>query len=124
MSYILLQDYDGIRKPVYYGGRKFRGAEQRYGVRDQECLAIDEACKFYKPYVQSTHFTIQTDHRNLLYLKAVTPEQRRLYNYAVRLNTYDFELEHHAGSSMHDADHMSRHSLPIDTEQNNDDDNY
>ena len=124
ISYILLQDHDGVRKPVYYGSRKLRDAELNYDTRDKECLAIDQACKFYRPYIQGNHFTVQTDHRNLMYLKQAKPEQRRLYNMALRLNALNFSMEHHPGVTMHDADHLSRHPLQAETTPGSDDDDY
>ena len=106
------QIHGGIRRPIAYFSRKTVGAERTsYGVRDLECLAVQWGCRKCREYVQGSHFTLETDHSNLLYLKQATPDQRRLYNYACELSALNFTLKHVAGESLHDADCLSRNAI-------------
>ena len=106
------QIYGGVRHPIAHFSRKTVGAEQTsYSVRDLECLAVQWGCRKYREYVQGSHFTLETDHRNLLYLKQATPDQCRLYNYACKLSALNFTLKHVAGESLHDADCLSRNTI-------------
>jgi reverse transcriptase-like protein len=58
---------DGLWRPVAFFSKQFKGAELRYGTPDQEMMAIVEAFKHWRHYLEGSSHPIEvlTDHRNL-----------------------------------------------------------
>jgi hypothetical protein len=64
MACTVSQLYDGVRKPVAFFSRKFRGAELNYGVRGKECKACQFGCRKSREHTQGGHFYLITDYRS------------------------------------------------------------
>ncbi|GAA5988531.1 hypothetical protein JCM11641_003305 [Rhodosporidiobolus odoratus] len=60
---------DGRLYPVAFRSRKFDAAELNYEVHDKELLAIIDACRAFRPYLEYAHVptTVYSDHANLQY---------------------------------------------------------
>ena len=58
-----------------------------------------------------THFKIVTDHSSLRWLINLKDLDGKLARWAVKLQAYDFEIEHQPGSKHINADSLSR--LPM-----------
>ena len=70
----LLQEYDGIKHPVFYDTRKLIQREQNYSVGERDTLAIIWAvCKFHR-FLNGQHFTLESGHRPLEYLQSSHPK--------------------------------------------------
>lgn len=64
----LLQEKDGVRRPVGFFSKKLNQAEINYDIHDKEMLAVVSGVKFWAPELKATgSFTIWTDHKNLEY---------------------------------------------------------
>jgi hypothetical protein len=50
--------------------RKFNNAQLKYGVTDQELLAILEACKNFKQIIHGCNIIVHTNHKNLTFSTA------------------------------------------------------
>ena len=120
----LCQVQDGKRRPIAYFSRKTVGPELNYDTRNLECLGVKWGCDKCREWIQGSHFILETDHRNLLYLKQARPEQRRLFNYALALSSLNFTLKHVPGISLADADCLSRNPLQDKSEPDSDDDDF
>ena len=60
---------DGKKRPVAYYSRKMTGPELNYDVHDKELLAVVEAFRTWRVYLEGAKDPVQvfTDHKNLLY---------------------------------------------------------
>ena len=105
------QVYDGVRLPIAFFSRKFRGAELNYGVRGKECKAIQFGVRKCREYTQGSHFFLITDHKNLLFMKSATPTDVRIWTAALELSQHCFTLVHAAGTTLVGPDTLSRAAL-------------
>ena len=74
-----LRTDDGEIRPVAFYARTLTGAELNYDTHDKELLAIFEAFKTWRHYLESPHHTIDviTDHKNLEYFSTTKTLSRR-----------------------------------------------
>ena len=64
----LIQERDGVRRPVGFFSQKLNKAEINYDIHDKEMLAVISCLKFWSPELKAcSPFTIWTDHKNLEY---------------------------------------------------------
>jgi site-specific DNA-cytosine methylase len=108
-----MQEIDGVRRIICCASRKYNCHECNYDVRRKECLCNVYAVRKFREYLQGNHFTLETDHRNLLWLSKVEPQTQQLYRWALELSTLDYTVKHVPGSSLKDADMLSRAPLPV-----------
>ena len=104
----LLQECDGINRPVAYFSRKLNSAEINYTVTEREALAIVAAVKHFSHYIFGYKCQIFTDHAPLRFLfenKATVP---RITRWAVLLSQFDFEIIYVSGKLHHLPDSLSR----------------
>ena len=66
--------------------------ETRYSAVELECLAVVEGVKHFRVYVTGVPFSIQTDHRCLVYLDRLKDESSRLTRWALSLQPYDYTI--------------------------------
>ena len=86
-------------RPIAYCSKKLLPRETRYSTVEKECLAI-------KLGVEA--FTIQTDHRSLVWLNKLKVKKARLTRWSLALQAYTFNVVHGAGSTNGNADALSR----------------
>ena len=64
----LVQEKEGVRRPVGFFAQKLDKAEINYDIHDKEMLAVVSYLKFWAPELKIYGpFTIWTDHKNLEY---------------------------------------------------------
>ena len=90
---------DDKERPVRYASRALQAPESKWTTHEQELLAVIWACETFHRYVWGRKFVIQTDHANLQWLQAVSPQKSRLARWAMRLAEYDLELQHRSGKN-------------------------
>ena len=105
---------DGQDQPVAFYSRRLKGAETRYTVTEQGCLAVVEAIRHFRVYLLGATFHVVTDHSSLRYLDRMRDENGRLARWAPSLQPYIFEVIHRPGKHHVNADGMSRQALPTD----------
>lgn len=108
IGYVLLQEENGVRFPVYFGSRTLNQAERNYSVTEKECLSIVEAVKKFKQYIEFSHFTIETDHQALSWLMKLKEPAGRLARWALQLQGLKFDVKYKAGKLNRTADALSR----------------
>jgi RNase H-like domain found in reverse transcriptase len=92
--------------------------EQNYHAQEQEFLAIVEALRHWRSYLQGQTFLVQTDHASLQYLITqdhLTPRQVR---WLERLIGFDFKIVHISGKINIVADALSRSPKDIPSRDN------
>ena len=62
-------------------------------------------------YLIGREFTIQTDHRSLVWLNKLKEKNARLTRWSLALQAYTFNVVHRAGSANGNADALSRAAL-------------
>ena len=60
----ILQEMDGVWKPVEFASRSLNTAEMRYVQIDKEALAICWACEKFHYYLGGRKFKVETDHNH------------------------------------------------------------
>ncbi len=92
--------------------RGLTGAEKNYSVPELECLAVVWAIKKFGHYIEFMHFTIETDHQALKWLRNLREPGGRLARWALQLQGLDFSIQYRKGSTNQAADALSRN--PVD----------
>ena len=97
----LSQSEDGKRgKPVAFHSRKMTPAEQNYDIHDKELLAIMDAFKHWRHYLQGTKHEVSviTDHKNLTAFTTTKALNRRQVRWAEELASYNFKITYQKGT--------------------------
>lgn len=105
---VLLQEEDGLRKPVAYASRKLIDAETRYSTIERECLAIVWAVSKFSRYLYGRKFVVLTDHKPLQFLKTSKQMNNRLMRWSLALQPFNFEILPIKGSENCGPDFLSR----------------
>ena len=81
-----------------------------YDIHDKELLAVVEAFKQWRVYLEGSKYPTQvyTDHKNLLYWTSTKQLNRRQVRWAETLASYDFRINHVRGTENGRADALSR----------------
>ena len=101
-------DEDGQEHPIAYGSRILRGPELKYAAVEGECFAVVHFVEHFRPYLYGSDFTVFMDHWALMWLMTTTHKNARLARWALKLQEYDFKVQHRKGSQNANADAMSR----------------
>jgi hypothetical protein len=90
---------DGDIHPVAFHSRSMQPAEVNYEIYDKELLAIFEAFKVWRPYLEGARHTILvlSDHKNLEYFATTKQLTRRQARWSEFLSTFNFTIRYRAG---------------------------
>ena len=105
-------------KPLAYFSRTLNSAERNYSTIEKELLAIIESTKHFRPYLFGRKFTLETDHKPLVWLDKLKEPNSRLIRWRIKLSEYDYEIAYKRGKENHVADALSR--IEINFNENND----
>jgi len=118
LGYVLSQiDETGQRRVIAYAGRSLKAHELRYSATDLEMAAVIQAITTWHPYLANQHFTIETDHISLKYLKDLKLGNSRLIRWSLLLSMYQYDIRHVSGKSNTLADCLSRRSYDKETDE-------
>ena len=102
-------DSNGIEKPIAFASRTFSESEKKWTVMERECLAIVWAITDqFHCYVFGSTFTVRTDNKPLKWLQTLRMPTPRIARWILKLQKYDYEIVHRAGSANRVADALSR----------------
>ena len=99
---------DGLveERPIAFVSKAFNATEQKWSTIEQEGFAIFHCIQKLDHYLMGRQFTVETDHRNLVYMaNSATP---KVVRWRLRLAEYDFVVQHIAGVDNVVADGLSR----------------
>ena len=105
---VILQEYEGILKPVCYAGKKLNASEIKYSVIEKECYAIVWGINRFKEFLYGKEFVLQTDHMPLKYLSNMKNKNDRLYRWILSMQSYSFRIEYFKGKENVCSDMLSR----------------
>jgi RNase H-like domain found in reverse transcriptase/Integrase zinc binding domain len=99
-------------RPVAFASRKLKGAETRYTVTEQECLAVVFALRKWRHYLHGgTRFEIVTDHMALRWLMSLREPRGRLARWIVEIQEFEYDRSHAPGPKLAVPDCLSRDSF-------------
>ena len=103
----------GEERPVCFYGRKFTPHEANYSATEAELLGVVEAIRQFRPYLWGRRFRVVTDHAALKWLHTMNGTQEggpqsRLTRWVIKLQEYNFYVEHKPGKTHVDCDAISR----------------
>lgn len=105
---LMQEGEDGIRHPIGYWSRGLTPAEKNYSAGEKECLAVIWAVQILRPYLESTHFDLYTDHQALCWVMSMANASGRLARWRLRLLEHDFTIHYRKGLKNQVADAVSR----------------
>jgi hypothetical protein len=103
-------DEQGKLRPNAYHSRKLAPAELNYEIHDKELLAIVEAFKQWRVYLEGSRYPVKvwTDHKNLIYFTTTKVLNKRQVRWSEALSAFNFNITHRKGSENARADALSR----------------
>lgn len=101
-------DEEGEEHPIAFMSHKLNSAQRNYSVTEQECLAAMLSLKKFRGYVEGMTFKIVTDHASLKWLMSQKDLTGRLARWSLKLQAFDFTIEHRKGSANLVPDALSR----------------
>lgn len=106
---VLMQLTDsGEEVPISYMSKKLNPCQRNYSVTEKECLAAILCIKKFRAYVEGQSFTVITDHASLKWLMSQSDLSSRLARWALKLQGYDFQIQHRKGQQNIVPDALSR----------------
>lgn len=99
---------DGKENPIAYLSQKLTKAQRNYSVTELECLAAVLSVKKFRAYIEGMPFSIITDHASLKWLMEQRDLCGRLARWSLKLQGFDFTIEHRQGKMMVVPDALSR----------------
>jgi hypothetical protein len=107
----LFQIIEGEEKLISSISHKFSTAASKWSTPEQECFAMIYALHEYRGYLLGHHFIVETDHRNLLWLRGSVMNEkcnRKIIRWYLSTLEFDFEIKHIPGKDNIWADALSR----------------
>ena len=119
---VLSQEQEGKWKPIAFLSRTMQPAEWNYKIYDKKLLAIVKALAKWRQYLldAAETFEIWMDHENLKYFWEPHKLNGRQARWYLKLQDYDFILQHIPGKTNTKADILSRKDQ-VDTKEDNKD---
>lgn len=108
-------DDHGKEHPIAYVSKKINKSQKNYTVTELECLAAVICVQKFRQFIDGLPFKIITDHSSLKWLMSQKDLSGRLARWSLKLQAYDFQIEHRKGSMNVVPDCLSR----IDVEEVN-----
>lgn len=112
--------FENSEKPVAYFSRKLNEAQKKKKAIYLECLAIQEAVKYWQHWLLGRSFTVFCDHKPLERMNIKTRTDEELGDLTHYLSQYDFEIKYYPGKNNTEADCLSRNPV-LDPSNENDD---
>jgi transposase InsO family protein len=96
----------GVETTVAFFSQAFNPTQQRWSTIEQEAYGIFAAIVHWNHFLWGRTFTVETDHRNLVYIHRC--EAAKVIRWRLQLQEYTFVIRHISGSANVVADFLSR----------------
>ena len=105
---VLMQERDGILRPISYVSRKLLDREQNYPICEKESLGVVFALHKFARYLLMRQFTLQVDSKVLTVLKKNKSLNPRLLRWSLAIQGFNYDLQHIPGPQNRISDILSR----------------
>jgi len=105
---------------IEYFSRSLPKPIRNYDTRRLELLAILEALEHFRPVFEGRRVHLESDHRNLTYLRNQRHMHGQLGRWAMRLEEFNHELQYRPGHMQPVSDCLSRNPIAKDVELDKD----
>jgi hypothetical protein len=95
-------------RPIEYASRLLTPAERNYHTTEREALAVVWALDKFRGYIEGSPVRVTTDHQPLKWLLSLKTPIGRLARWAMKIQTYDLDIEYTPGKVNVVADTLSR----------------
>ena len=104
------KDNEGRLHPIAFLSKKFSDTESRYPIHDKELMAIVQACKQWRAYLEGANHTVTvySDHKNLTYFLSTKDLNKRQVRWWEKLSSFDLDIIYTPGKDNARADALSR----------------
>jgi hypothetical protein len=109
---LMQKQSNNANRPITFASRTLNKREINYSTIEKELLSILFALETFYPYLYDTHFILYSDHKPLTYLRVNQHVNPRLGRWMQKLQEFEFEIRHIAGTKNVVADALSRSPLP------------
>ncbi|CAD7013666.1 unnamed protein product [Ceratitis capitata] len=114
---VLFQKFPDDNKlhPIYYMSKKTSDAERKYSSYELEILAVIAALEKFRVYLLGLHFKLVTDCNAFTKTLEKKELSTRVARWVLRLQEYDYQVEHRSGLRMKHVDAFSRYPVMVVT---------
>ncbi len=103
----VLSQKDGEEYVIAYASKATNKQQENYEATKLELLAVVWAVTLFKHYLQGKHFTLVTDHSAIKWLKSQKDLSGIYAHWILRLQEYDYTVQHKKGKTHMNADVLS-----------------
>ena len=96
--------------PIGFGSQTLSPQACNWPTIEQECYSFIFGFKYFEYYIKCKTITLETDHRNLLWME--TSESPKIIRWKIYMQRFTFFLRHIPGKSNVVADYLSRVNKP------------
>lgn len=105
-AYLFQLTPEGRELPIAFISKTLSDTQRRWHTPQKEAYAIFYAFKQLDYLLRGVHFTLRTDHKNLIYINDTMTEM--VIRWKIAVQEYDFDVEHIPGPQNIVADGLSR----------------
>ncbi len=96
-----------VKRVIAYASKMLNASQRRYCTTNNELLAVVTAVELFKYYLTGRHFTVETDHASLTWLRNFWEPGGVVARWITRLQPFDFKIVHRPGKHHSHADGLS-----------------
>ena len=105
---VLMQKVGSEYRVIAAVSKCFSETERRWSATEREAFAVLYCCKKLEYFLGGVHFTVQTDHKSLVYMDRRNFNNSKICRWQTELSRFSFVVEYIEGATNIWADWLSR----------------